>query len=144
MTRQQIINESRSYLNTPFHLQGRMKGVGVDCVGLVVGLCRAFNVPHEDCKTYDHNGKGADLLSYLRKWLVEIPIEEIRVGDIAAFWIKNKDQPRHVGIYSHCEIFNELTMIHTHNGIGKVCEHRLSGEWSKRICAVFKLPGVTD
>jgi cell wall-associated NlpC family hydrolase len=142
MTRQQIINEARSYLGTPFHIQGRMKGVGVDCVGLVVGLCQAFNVPHEDCKTYDHNGKGADLLSYLRKSLIET--DAIESGNVLAFWIRKADLPCHCGIYVKGNNYQQDTIIHTHNGIGKVCEHRLSGEWARRIVASFKLPGVED
>lgn len=39
-----VIAAARGWLDTPFHHQGRLKGVGVDCIGLVVGVARELGV----------------------------------------------------------------------------------------------------
>ena len=37
--KKQIIQTARQWLDTPYHHQARVKGVGVDCIGLVIGVC---------------------------------------------------------------------------------------------------------
>ena len=47
-----IIAEARSWLGTPYHHEARIKGVGVDCAQILVGvysavgLIEAFDIPH--------------------------------------------------------------------------------------------------
>lgn len=38
--RKQIISEARSWLGTPFHPQARLKSIGCDCIGLIVGVLK--------------------------------------------------------------------------------------------------------
>jgi hypothetical protein len=33
-----FIAQARTWIGTPFHHQGRLKGVGCDCLGLIVGV----------------------------------------------------------------------------------------------------------
>jgi cell wall-associated NlpC family hydrolase len=40
-----IVNAARSMLNTPFVHQGRLPGVGLDCVGVVALACERAGVP---------------------------------------------------------------------------------------------------
>ena len=40
MNRQDVVTAAREWIDTPFHHQARLKGVGVDCVGLVIGVAR--------------------------------------------------------------------------------------------------------
>ena len=37
-TRTDVVAAAREWLGTPFHHQARLRGVGVDCVGLVIGV----------------------------------------------------------------------------------------------------------
>ncbi len=41
MSREAVIAEARSWLGTPFHHQGRLKGVGVDCGQLLAAVYEA-------------------------------------------------------------------------------------------------------
>ena len=47
--RETILREALTYLGTPYHAQGRMKGVGVDCATF---LCEVYEkagvIPHVD------------------------------------------------------------------------------------------------
>ena len=38
-----IVTEARTWVRTPYHHQARLKGVGVDCAGLVIGVARRDN-----------------------------------------------------------------------------------------------------
>ena len=39
-----IVQSARSWLGTPFHAQGRAKGIGCDCLGLLMGIARELNL----------------------------------------------------------------------------------------------------
>jgi hypothetical protein len=43
-----ILREARTWLDTPFCHQGRKKGVGVDCLGVLVGVARALRLRAAD------------------------------------------------------------------------------------------------
>ena len=53
-TRAQVVAEARSWLRTPYHKNGRVKGVGVDCGTLLlcVFLAGGF-LSEEDVRTFD-------------------------------------------------------------------------------------------
>lgn len=46
--RQTIIAEARSWIGTPFRHQGRRKGQGVDCLGLLAGVAAALALKGRD------------------------------------------------------------------------------------------------
>jgi cell wall-associated NlpC family hydrolase len=43
-TRAEIIAEARTWLKTPWRHQGRLKGIGCDCVGHIVCVPRALGI----------------------------------------------------------------------------------------------------
>lgn len=51
-TRADIVEEAKTWINTPYHHEGRMKGVGVDCAQLLYAVYQAcsiipkFDIPH--------------------------------------------------------------------------------------------------
>ncbi len=50
-----IVEKSREWIGTPFHEQGRQKGIGCDCVGLILGIAKEIGVtsligrPWDEC-----------------------------------------------------------------------------------------------
>lgn len=50
---QHIVDEARSWVGTPFRHQARIKGLGVDCVGLLVGVGEVLGL-----EVYDQTGYG--------------------------------------------------------------------------------------
>lgn len=136
MTRTKIITTARSYLGTPFHHQGRLKGVGVDCIGLIVCVLRDLGIEVND--SFDYNGHpDSEFLKHkLREHFNEIDPNAARDGDIFLFHIGRN--PQHLAFvtktYPH-------SIIHTHQGVGKVVETHI-GSWCERISAAFQIPGI--
>lgn len=127
----EIIRVARTLLGTPFHHQGRLKGVGVDCVGLIVCVCRELGVPHIDCLSYERHPDGVTLLAKLRENMIEVPVKDREPGNVITFRIGRF--PRHVGIIT------DYGLIHTYQEVGRVVEHVLDNMWLTRISNVFRM-----
>lgn len=53
MIRAAVLAEARTWLNTPYHHQGRIKGVGVDCAMLLIAVYHACGlIPEFDPRPY--------------------------------------------------------------------------------------------
>jgi NlpC/P60 family putative phage cell wall peptidase len=139
ITRADIVAEARSWLDTPFQHQGRVKFVGVDCVGLVLGVAKALGIHLVDSQGYPRTPDGKSLQAACESQLIRTPLEQMQPGDVALF--RFQVDPQHVAIlgdYPH----GGLSLIHAYNTIGKVVEANLSGAERRRIVAVYSLPGV--
>lgn len=56
MERHAVVQEARSWLGTPYHHQGRVKGAGVDCGTFLLEVFhRAGLIPHVDPGPYSHD-----------------------------------------------------------------------------------------
>ncbi len=137
--RAQITQVARTYLNTPFHHQGRVKGRkgGIDCVGLVAGPGKELRLLTYDVQVYSRTPDGS-LLVHARKCLVERSPGQRLEGTIVLFQMRASDNgPHHMGLLT------PAGLIHTYANIGKVVEHSLTKAWSERIVAAFDYPGIT-
>lgn len=132
--RADIITAARTYLGTPFHHQGRVKGVGIDCVGLIAGVAKDVGLPLIDCLAYGRVPDGVTLLAKMREQTIELSPKDRTPGNIVVFRVKR--YPRHVGI------FTDHGLIHTHMMVGKVVEHVLDDGWERVITNVFALKGL--
>ena len=47
-----IVKTAREWVNTPFHHQGRVKGDGVDCAGLIIGVAHELKLSDFDYTSY--------------------------------------------------------------------------------------------
>src|SRR5260370_41141523 len=96
-TRNQIIAKTREWLGTPFRHQGRIKGKGVDCAGLVLSVAQELGValPYDEYLKYDAYPTDDTVLRECRKQFREIPITDIRPGDILCM---RTPVPCHVGM----------------------------------------------
>lgn len=67
MTRESIIAEARTWISTPYHHHGRIKGVGVDCAQLLCAVFEATgHAPHVDTGFYPvdwHLHRGQELFT---------------------------------------------------------------------------------
>lgn len=139
-SRGDIVNEARSCIGTPFHHQGRLKGVGLDCVGLLTVIGKKFEIPFEDLTDYPIIPPPGLLEQFLKK-ACSITTEEPREGDIITLVLPRPGYVCHVGIYTICG--KGPGIIHTYPGLGKVVEHNINKQWSRRIRGVWRIPGVT-
>jgi cell wall-associated NlpC family hydrolase len=132
-TREDVINEAKSWLNTPYHHMGNVKGAGVDCgqflieVFHAVGLCPKIDTGH-----YSHdwhfNRSEERYLSWVEKYAK--PTTTPNLGDIALFKFGR--------CISHGGIITEWpTMIHSHIGRGVVYVNANDAELNGRLVGFY-------
>lgn len=140
MKREEIVAIARTYLGTPFKHQGRIKGRGVDCIGLVIGIAKEIGIVDQDFEFtgYRRHPHGTPLLDLLSGYLVEKdPGSSPQPGDILVIRYR---VPQHVAIVSRRE-GETLWMLHTQE---RVVEHRVDTRWSDRIVSIFEFPVETE
>ena len=126
-----IVAAARSWLGTPWHHQGRLKHVGVDCIGLAVGVAREIGLTVEDQTDYGRE-PDADLL--LEKLHLHCErVDDWQPGDILLFAISGP-RARHVGFAT------DIGMIHAHAPARRVVEHGIDATWRQRIIGAWRLP----
>lgn len=137
VTREDIVTEARKYIGTPFHHQGRLIGVGIDCVGLLTCVMRSLGLSEYDNTSYAREPSNGLLTKELQAHLDEIPLEDVREGDVLVFWFgRKKRNPQHVGIRT------DRGMLHTYADVKKVVEHGLTAKWTRRLCGAYRFRGV--
>ncbi len=145
VTTEQIVAEARSWLGTPFVHQGRLKGVGVDCAGLVVGVARALGLAPDyvDRLDYPRQPIGRDMGDRLDRHLVHVPLPERRAADVLWFaWAAN---PQHLGILT-----GRNTVIHAYGydtgrrQRGGVVETHLTGSHLAALRRAYRFPDLVE
>jgi hypothetical protein len=134
-----IVEKAREWIGTPFHEQGRHKGIGCDCVGLILGIAKDIGAisltgkPWDKCdmSTYDTDEDSQIMLELLPKNFPTAK-KQFELGNILLIEIiPNK--------YHVCLITDEmpLRIIHSCSSIGVVTEHRIIPSWKKQIKGCF-------
>lgn len=132
---ERIVQIARTYVGTKHHHQGRLKGVGIDCIGLVAGVCGELNIPYTDMTNYSRQPDGHTIIGEFDRQLDRIDLAELSAGDVLVFWITCATRPQHCGFYTE-----KGGLIHTYEIVKKVVEHRLDDRWRRRIVAAYRLP----
>jgi NlpC/P60 family putative phage cell wall peptidase len=148
-TRSEIVATARTYVGTPFQHQGRIKGVGTDCVGIPMMVAEelGMNDKHgQPITTRLHNGYskqpwGNLVLQTCALYLIAKPITQMKPGDVIVLRVP-KD-PCHVAVVSLIP-GQGLGMIHAYQGSEKTVENRIDERWHSRIAGCFEFPGVID
>lgn len=143
--RERIVVEARSWIGTRFHHQARLKGVGCDCAGLVVGVCKELGLSDFDKSDYARQPDGVMLKQTCDQNMTAIPFVDAQPGDVLLF--KFDADPQHlaiVGDYAHggLSIIHAYSLARKGKELGWVVETRLDSVWIKRIVAAYRLPGV--
>lgn len=157
--RHEFINAARAYVGTPFHHAGRVKGVGVDCMGLICCAGREIKYPFEDILAYSRSASGFSLVERCAEYLDEIDVGAQEPGDIGLFWTDRSSKlPQHACIFT--DYAGKLGMIHAweqagrpstprrrrgigvSTNLGSVVEHIYTDFWRRRLCRVFTLRGA--
>lgn len=139
--RDEIVTQARTWIGTPWRHQGTMKGGGCDCLGLIKGVARDFNMPQGQADTEKYRGYGrlpnpVTMLEGLAKHLHRIPPEEAGAGDILLFMIEG--EPQHLAILTE-----EGNIIHAFTHSRKIIEQRIPNNWRRQIMRAYRYPGVT-
>lgn len=117
-------------VGTPFHHQGRLPAVGLDCIGLVIVGLKAAGVSVCDRFDYGLRPDGVSLVTALKEHGA-LEVTNIQRGDVLVFRYDN--QPQHVGI-----ALNEDELIHSFAPARCVVTSGIGPYWRRRLVAVFR------
>lgn len=137
-TPQEVMDEARSWLNTPWLHQGRLKGVGVDCAGLIVGVGSALGLTSFDTTAYGRVPDGVRLKSLCDAYLVPVKRAEMAPGMVVL--CRFTILPQHLAIVGDSGA--PLSLIHAYGRARKCVEHGMDDVWADRILNVYRFPGV--
>lgn len=150
-TAKEITTAAKAWVGTPFMHMGRTRGFGADCIGLVLGVLKEVNYPHQYEDTPYRPMPGKRFMDDLYKhclivWkgdaTVENPLDFVQEADIAAIaWGLT---PAHAAFLTWNTSIKAWYMIHAHSDPEKVVHHRVDEKWRHRIKAVFRLPNLVD
>lgn len=125
----EIISTARGWLGTKFHHQGRVKNVGADCIGLIVGVAAELGIALPDKQTYARQPDKSELQDALENQFEKCAL---KAGAIALFSIDGRAQ--HVGIITD---YQGLGVIHAYIQAHKVVEHALDEPWQKQLISCY-------
>lgn len=136
ITRRMVVSKAQEFVGTPYHHQGRIKGIGIDCCGLIIQVAKELKISNYDIDNYSSRGNGETFLKAFdenclkRENLVEAAIVIFSLGRYPA----------------HCGILNfsgtDFEIIHAANDpcINRVVCHRLDKSLEQRIVAIYDYP----
>lgn len=130
MDAQRAIDATRACIGTPFHHQGRMPGVGLDCIGLIIVAARAVGKDVRDRQDYSARPEGEKLVEALVEHGAS-PVESIMPADILLF--RYDGQPQHVAL-----VTSENTMIHSFAPARRVVETTIGSYWKRRLISIYR------
>ncbi len=136
MNKSKIIKTAREWIGTPYHHQGRVKGVGCDCIGLIIGVAHELGLSSYNINGYSPYPDGTKLLQLFRSECLEV--DNYEPGDILIFRIKKS--PQHCGILAVNDW--KLTIIHAYQTTEAVREHEFSPWWRERVVTAFEFPNI--
>lgn len=141
ITKDDVIKEARGWINTPFHHQARVKGHGVDCAQLVIGVGMALGLiptyPRQ-YMTYGRVPRPDFMRARLSEFMDEINADEATPGDV--LWMGwRKEIPMHLGILTDT---HGRGIIHAYSEPGFVVETALPIEFETMIDSWWRYRGV--
>lgn len=103
VTPEMVVEVARTYIGTPWHHAGRLKGVGIDCAGLLVGVSEELGIPIEDDVTYSRNTDNIRrMLPIIEKYCDRLSDkDEMQMGDILVF----RGGQGQAKVSNHCSIY---------------------------------------
>ncbi|MEQ1950706.1 NlpC/P60 family protein [Mesorhizobium yinganensis] len=134
-----VVAEALDWVGTPYRHQGSRKGVGCDCLGLLIGVWRAIYgaVPEEPgpyTVDWAETGGPDRFLEAARRHCREKPVIEAEAGDLILFRWRENLPAKHAAILVAPDRF-----VHAYEGSAVVVS-ALVPQWRKRIAAAFAFP----
>ena len=142
-TTAKVIAAALSWVGTPYHLQQRCKGVGVDCAHLVAGIAIDAGIippdtvlPTDYSSEWNLHNSDEKLLQHLEEFGCKRK-DKAQPGDIICFTIGKA--VGHLGI-----MISDTQYVHAQNYTQpyRVVINTLSGKWAKRHTHTYSFPGA--
>lgn len=134
VTREEFVTELRTWLGTPFKMQGRIKGVSVDCAGLLICTAQVLGLTEFDMAGYTRP-RGDLMRKYADEHMDPIGRALIDAADVLLFkWGRHTT---HMAVMT-----SKDTVIHAHGQNMKVVEHHVDDRMWKFLERAYHIRGV--
>lgn len=140
----ELATEARTWLGTPFQDQGKIKGVGVNCLQMIFQTIIAVVPSYEYLEKeipqgYDPMTDGALLRQVLRNHTEFIETPDRAPGDIISFCdeaLREPSKPVHLVFVEEVTPATTFVINPTENGVRR---HRLNVWFNLRITGVWRI-----
>jgi len=132
----EVVAAARGCIGTPFHHQGRLPGVGLDCAGVGIVAAKSVGIEIKDFAGYPRTPFDGMLRRMFDEQVAlglmnEISPASKEAGDVLL--MRMSTDPQHVGVY-----VGNGYMVHAYHAIGKVAEQRIDEFWRGKIVAAYR------
>lgn len=133
---QAVIDEARAWLGTPYQHQARLKGVGVDCAGLLIGVARELGIADVHVAGYGPVPHAGMLRATVEQHCIRIDAPEPACVLLMG-WLPGPEGEQHLAILTDAD-----TIVHAYAHAQACVEHRYSSAWRARTRGYYRMPGV--
>lgn len=127
-----IVKEALTWLDTPWQSNQACKGVGVDCIRLILQIYQNVGVNTGKRYNYYRTPVGNSLVNHIDSIPATSESNNLEVGCLLIFYIAKV--PHHTGIY-----LGDGKFIHASQVSKKVVVATLGDKWKKRIAKIYKV-----
>ncbi|HEX8774900.1 MAG TPA: hypothetical protein VF735_15105 [Pyrinomonadaceae bacterium] len=156
-TREQIIEEAKTWIGTPFEHQGMLKGLGSDCEGFLEGVLRHCGIDRITgiVRNYKRREDGSLMQELLlastdliagRDGMQLADMSLALPADIIAFCdedLRDITRPRHLGFLSDRRASDGVVHV-IHCSERGVQRHRMDLKWRMRVHSIWKIRELDD
>lgn len=143
-TRQDVVDVARAALDpvTPWRHQGRLPGIGLDCVGQIIVTGWGLGLwPNDDYQSYRRTPAIGEMQALCNRYLVRLKgRNDYHLGSVVL--VNYGGMPCHLAIIG--DKFKPWSMIHAFWRNRKVDETRFHETVQSGVVATFDFPGVID
>lgn len=135
--RAEIVAAARGWIGTPYQHQGSLKGIGCDCLGLLIGVWRELGGEAGAVPPYTPDWAEAmgreTFAEGLRAHLTEIEVSAVKEGDLVLFRWRAHLPAKHAAILTAPD-----RMVHAQER-ATVVEVPMNKWWRRRTAYAFAL-----
>lgn len=115
------------WVGTPYVSAARERGLGSDCVGVVLGVAWSLGLTDFDDRDYSPGAGAPRIVAGLARFCREVTSEPLRPGDLVLFRLLGVD--RHIGVLAP-----DLSLVHAEQKAGRVVRHGFQGsQWERLV-----------
>jgi hypothetical protein len=140
VTRAQVVAQARTWLGTRWQHQGRVRGAGVDCAGLLVCVAQSLGLRVTDVPGYGRQPLGDTLRRLCEQQLVPVPLAALQPADVLL--LRFNTEPQHLALVGDHPA--GLSLLHAYAQARRVVEHRLDALWLGRAVAGYAFAELAE
>jgi len=133
--RENIVRVARTWIGTPYYHQARVKGVGADCAGLIIGVGRECGLLDLNMN-YDGYARSPEhgyLEPICNKELFRTTKDYPEAGDILLLTWGNMQHPQHLAIFT-----GEGSIVHSYAVVKKCVEHPFHQKFMGKTRGIYE------